>query len=69
MALPLKTFFHRRGTHYRLKAISISVVIFCQKPPHLLDTGPASAITGEPVEATRLMETLGRSTSSLAKAR
>ncbi|MFA0550860.1 hypothetical protein AB4538_08365 [Vibrio lentus] len=33
----------------------------------LLDTGPASAIAIEPVEATRLMETLGRSTSSLAK--
>ncbi|OBT16128.1 hypothetical protein A9266_19475 [Vibrio tasmaniensis] len=33
----------------------------------LLDTGPASAIAIEPVEATRLMETLGRSTSNLAK--
>ncbi|PMG47554.1 hypothetical protein BCU90_12010 [Vibrio lentus] len=33
----------------------------------LLETGPASAIAIEPVEATRLMETLGRSTSSLAK--
>ncbi|RLQ18719.1 hypothetical protein [Vibrio sp. SBT000027] len=33
----------------------------------LLDTGPASAIAIESVEATRLMETLGRSTSSLAK--
>ncbi|MEZ8699102.1 hypothetical protein AB6D84_18390 [Vibrio lentus] len=33
----------------------------------LLDTGPASAIAIEPIEATRLMETLGRSTSSLAK--
>lgn len=33
----------------------------------LLETGPASAIAIEPLEATRLMETLGRSTSSLAK--
>ena len=35
----------------------------------LLETGPASAIAIEPVEATRLMETLGRSTSSLGKRR
>ncbi|PTO76133.1 hypothetical protein [Vibrio splendidus] len=33
----------------------------------LLETGPASAIAIEPVEATRLMETLGRSTTGLAQ--
>lgn len=33
----------------------------------LMETGPASAIAIEPVEATRLMETLGRSTTGLAQ--
>ncbi|MEZ8778068.1 hypothetical protein AB6D85_10660 [Vibrio splendidus] len=33
----------------------------------LLETGPASAIAIEPVEATRLMETLGRSTTGLTQ--